>query len=75
MPGHARRTPKVTPNTRAHPIATASTGVSVLPAQPGRAADAVGKPSDDRHEERDRQQHPRGAHELLDDAAARAPRP
>ena len=29
-PGHARRTPKVTPSTRAHPIATASTGVSVL---------------------------------------------
>ena len=38
------------------------------PAQPGRATDAAGEPSDDRHEEPDRQQHLRGAHELLDDA-------
>ena len=29
-PGHARRTPRATPTSRAHTIATARTGVSVL---------------------------------------------
>ena len=36
-------------------------------AQPGRTTDAVGEPSDDRHEEPDRDQRARRAHELLDD--------